>query len=78
MTLRELVPFLQQLNRAEKLYAIQLLVAELAKEENNLVQQSLSVVDQSDTWTEQDRLDIASFSLQYAATFFPDSEEIAS
>lgn len=77
MTLRELVPFLQQLNRAEKLYAIQLLVAELAKEENNLVQQTLAVVDQSDTWTEQDQLDITSFSLNYAATFFPDSEEIA-
>lgn len=77
MTLRELMPFLQQLNRAEKLYAIQLLVAELAKEENNLVQQTLAVVDQSDTWTEQDQLDITNFSLNYAATFFPDSEEIA-
>lgn len=78
MKLRELVPLLQQLNRAEKLYAIQLLAGELAKEENNLVQQSVSVVEQSDTWTEQDQLDIASFSLQYAATLFPDSEEIAS
>lgn len=77
MTLRELVPLLQQLNRAEKLYAIQLLAAELAKEENNLVQQDLSVIDQSDTWTEQDRLDITTFSLQYAATLFCDSEEIA-
>lgn len=77
MTLKELVPLLQQLNRAEKLYAIQLLAAELAKEENELVQQNLPVVDQSDTWTQQDRLDITTFSLQYAATLFPDSEEIA-
>ena len=77
MKLRELVPLLQQLNRAEKLYAIQLLAGELAKEESKLVQQDLSVVDQSDTWTEQDRLDIASFSLQYADKLFPDSEEIA-
>jgi BrnA antitoxin of type II toxin-antitoxin system len=27
------------------------------------------------TWTEQDQLDLASFSLQYAASIFPDSEE---
>lgn len=71
MTLRELVPLLQQLNRAEKLYAIQLLAAELAKEENDRVQQNLSVVERSDTWTEQDRLDITTFSLQYAATIIP-------
>ena len=70
MTLRELVPLLQQLNRAEKLYAIQLLAAELAKEENDQVQQNLSVVDRSDTWTDQDQLDITTFSLQYAATLF--------
>ncbi|WP_228041100.1 hypothetical protein [Nodosilinea sp. LEGE 07088] len=32
---------------------------------------------QSDTWTEQDRLDLAAFSLQYAATAFPEDEDIA-
>jgi hypothetical protein len=42
---------------------------------NDLVQQNLSVIDYSDTWTEQDQLDLASFSLQYAASIFPDSEE---
>ncbi|MBD2199735.1 MULTISPECIES: hypothetical protein [Calothrix] len=44
---------------------------------NDLVQQNLSVIDYSDTWTEQDQLDLASFSLQYAASIFPDNEEIA-
>jgi hypothetical protein len=33
---------------------------------NELVQQNLSIIDQSDTWTEQDQHDLASFSLQYA------------
>lgn len=43
---------------------------------NELVQQNLPVIDRSDTWTEQDRLDLTNFSLQYAATLFPDTEEI--
>ena len=33
---------------------------------NDLVQQDSSVVDISDTWTEEDQLDITNFSLQYA------------
>ncbi|MBD2778059.1 hypothetical protein [Iningainema tapete] len=41
---------------------------------NDLVQQNFSVIDQSDTWTEQDQLDITNFSLQYAATLFPNEE----
>lgn len=43
---------------------------------NDLVQQNLSIVDQSDTWTEEDRLDVTTFSLQYVATLFPENEEI--
>ncbi len=43
---------------------------------NDLVQQNLSIVDQSDTWTEQDQLDVTAFSLQYAANLFPENEEI--
>jgi hypothetical protein len=43
---------------------------------NSLVQQNSAVVDESDTWTDQDQLDLATFSLQYAATVFPDDEEI--
>ncbi|QSJ16751.1 hypothetical protein JYQ62_34610 [Nostoc sp. UHCC 0702] len=42
---------------------------------NELVQQNLSIIDQSDTWTEQDQLELASFSLQYTASLFPESEE---
>ncbi|MEK0188817.1 hypothetical protein, partial [Microcoleus anatoxicus] len=43
---------------------------------NDLVQQNLSVVDESETWTEEDKLDITTFSLQYAATIFSENEEI--
>ncbi len=43
---------------------------------NSLVQQNSAVVDESDTWTDQDQLDLATFSLQYAATVFPGDEEI--
>lgn len=44
--------------------------------ENNLVEKGLSIIDESDTWTEEDQIDITSFSLQYAASIFPESEEI--
>ena len=40
---------------------------------NNLVQETVNV-DDSDTWTEQDQLDLTTFSLQYAMTVFPDEE----
>jgi hypothetical protein len=43
---------------------------------NDLVQQNVSVIDQGDVWTEQDQLDLAAFSLQYAVKLFPESEEI--
>ena len=43
---------------------------------NDLKEKNIEVIDSSDTWTEQDRLDITSFSLQYAASLFPDEEEI--
>ncbi len=44
---------------------------------NELVQQNESVIDQGDTWTEQDQTDLANFSLQYASTIFPEDEELA-
>ncbi|KOR37661.1 MULTISPECIES: hypothetical protein [Planktothricoides] len=34
---------------------------------NDISQQNIAGVDKSNTWTEQDQLDITSFSLQYAA-----------
>lgn len=43
---------------------------------NELVQQNPSIIDQSDTWTDRDRIDITNFSMQYAATLFPEDEEI--
>ncbi|MEH2425369.1 MAG: hypothetical protein V7K48_32040 [Nostoc sp.] len=43
---------------------------------NELVEQNLSIIDQSDTWTEQDQLDLASFSLEYTASIFPESYEL--
>lgn len=42
---------------------------------NDLVQHKLSVIEYSDTWTEQDQLDLASFSQQYASAIFPDSKD---
>ncbi|WP_413175536.1 hypothetical protein [Anabaena azotica] len=32
--------------------------------ENNLVEKGVSIIDDSDTWTEEDQLEITSFSLQ--------------
>jgi len=43
---------------------------------NDLVQQNQSVVDESETWTEEDKLDVTAFSLQYAAALFPENEEM--
>jgi hypothetical protein len=46
---------------------------------NNLASQNVDVVDvvdESDTWTEEDIADLSKFSLQYAATIYPDNEEL--
>jgi hypothetical protein len=43
---------------------------------NGLVKQNVAVIDDSDTWTEQDQLDLAAFSTQYAVTAFSEEEEI--
>jgi hypothetical protein len=42
---------------------------------NDLVQKNITVIDESDAWTEQDQLDLSAFSLQYATTLFADGEE---
>lgn len=44
---------------------------------NDLVQNNVDIVDDSDIWTEQDQLDLVAYSLQQAAVAFPDDEEIA-
>lgn len=43
---------------------------------NGLVQQNTAVND-SDTWTEQDKIDLAAFSWQYATTTLEESEDLA-
>lgn len=44
---------------------------------NELVQQNMCVIDQGNTWTEQDQTDLVNLSLQYAAKIFLADEEIA-
>jgi hypothetical protein len=43
---------------------------------NDLTQQNVAVIDASDTWTEEDQLELTSFSLQYANSLFPDDEDM--
>ena len=43
---------------------------------NDLVGQPLSVINQSDTWTEQDQADLLDFSLQYAATSLYETKDV--
>ncbi|MBD2149927.1 hypothetical protein H6F44_07300 [Pseudanabaena sp. FACHB-1277] len=43
---------------------------------NELVGQQLTSVDQSDTWTDEDQIDLVNFSLRYAATTFSDVEGV--
>jgi hypothetical protein len=43
---------------------------------SNLVQQESAVIDESDTWTDEDIADLSMFSSQYAATVYPDDEEL--
>lgn len=42
---------------------------------NELVQQNLLVSEVSDTWTNQDRIDLTNFSVNYASSLFPEDEE---
>jgi hypothetical protein len=43
---------------------------------NDLTQQNVAVIDANDAWTEQDQLDLTSFSLQYANSLFPNEEDM--
>ena len=43
---------------------------------NGLVKQDAAVIDDSDIWTEQDQLDLATFSMQYVASALLEDEEI--
>jgi hypothetical protein len=43
---------------------------------NELVRQDAPEIDQGDAWTEQDKMDVVNFSLQYSASLFPDEEAV--
>jgi hypothetical protein len=43
---------------------------------NDLTQQNVAVINASNTWTDQDQLELTSFSLQYANSLFPEEEEM--
>ncbi|MDJ1177235.1 hypothetical protein [Roseofilum capinflatum] len=45
------------------------------KAESSLGQHDEGSIDESDTWTEEDQLDLVNFSWQYAATTLYESEE---
>ncbi|MGH8565801.1 MAG: hypothetical protein ACREXW_17595 [Gammaproteobacteria bacterium] len=42
----------------------------------DLAQSEVPMVDRSDTWSEQDRHDLTTFSLQYAAELYPEDDEL--
>lgn len=42
---------------------------------NELVEQTSSATNQSDFWTYPDQVELSNFSLQYAATLFPEDED---
>jgi len=44
---------------------------------NDLTLPDSNFIDESDTWTDQDQLDLAAFSLQSAATDYPQNDELA-
>ncbi|MCE2719928.1 MAG: hypothetical protein ACK57R_17155 [Dolichospermum sp.] len=72
--LQQAIAQIKQLPETEQDIIARLILKAL---ENNLVEESLYIIDDSDTWTEEDQIDITSFSLQYTASIFPESEEIA-
>ena len=41
-----------------------------------LSQSGITVVDRRDTWSEQDQKDLTIASLKYAATLYPDEEDL--
>ena len=41
-------------------------------------EQNSYLIETSDSWTEQDRSDVTNFSLQYAASLFPEEEMLLS
>jgi hypothetical protein len=42
----------------------------------NLAQSEVTIIDRSDTWSEQDQHDLTTSSLQYATELYPEDEEL--
>ncbi len=53
----------------EQLHLATLILQELARSKS-------AVMDQSDTWSEQDQKDLTGASLEYAATLYPEEEDL--
>ena len=60
---------IQALSPTERLHLAALIL-------NELVQHNSRAIEQSDNWTEQDQAEVIDFSLQYAASAFPDEEAV--
>lgn len=75
MTVQEIyAQVMSTLSPTERLQLATLILNGLVHQDPTVVN---AVVDESDTWTEQDQLDFTAFSLQYAATaIYEDGEGI--
>jgi hypothetical protein len=65
---------IRALSPSERLRLATLILNDLAQHSADVVDQ---VVAQSDTWTEQDQVDLVTFSLQYGASEYSEHEELA-
>lgn len=60
---------LDKLSVSERLHLATLILKDLCEH-------NVAVVDNNDTWTEQDQLECTALSLQYANTLFTEDEEL--
>ncbi len=60
---------INELSSDEQLYLASLIL-------NNLAEKKVIVIDESDTWTQEDQNDLAAFSWQYSSEVVGDSEEL--
>ena len=65
--------FISTLPPTKRLQLVTLILNGLVEKEGTAID---SDIDDSNTWTDQDQLDLATYSLQYAATAFPEGEEL--
>ncbi len=76
--LKEIENSIAKLTDAEKLWLIEQIVRQLRNSPNEQTKQSnvnldeTTQIDYSDTWTPEDQLELATFSLQYATNLYSD------